>query len=205
MIQSLTSNWKYLDYDQFIVLYVHKAMVITSLFRNDQRIPLVEVERAVLAGENSTILPDGRAVPIKTIAPDLSLDGYLGDKISVQDLQIQDQIGSGGFATIYKGSYTKAGVQVAIKKLSGTSTDAKSKARSFAMFRQEIIVHSTVSHPSIVKLYGAVLSPSFMMVLELIPCGTLFDLIHNWGLPITWPFRTKVALDIALGLEYLHG
>lgn len=34
--------------------------------------------------------------------------------------------------------------------------------------------------------------------------GTLESLIQNFKLPISWPYRLRVALDIASALSYLH-
>ncbi|XP_042067123.1 wall-associated receptor kinase-like 1 [Salvia splendens] len=43
-----------------------------------------------------------------------------------------------------------------------------------------------------------------LLVYEYVPNGTLFDLIHQSQLPISWNMRIKIAADIAGAVAYLH-
>ena len=66
-------------------------------------------------------------------------------------------------------------------------------------------------HPSIVKMYGVMEEPR-SMILQYIPGGTLFDLLHpeeNGGEKLTqhqlrWDVRLRYAHDMATGLYYLQ-
>ena len=43
------------------------------------------------------------------------------------------------------------------------------------------------------------------LITEFMPVGSLWDMLHDPALPdLTWPVRTKVLLQTALGMLFLH-
>src|SRR5690242_307239 len=55
------------------------------------------------------------------------------------------------------------------------------------------------------KLYGACVEASRLcMVMEWVPMGSLFDVLHNARIALPWPLRWKMALDAAIGINALQ-
>ncbi|KAL6582723.1 mitogen activated protein kinase [Orobanche minor] len=114
-------------------------------------------------------------------------------------------LGRGGFGTVYKGELHD-GTKIAVKRMecgviTGTGT---------AEFKSEIAVLTKVRHRHLVALLGYCLEGNEkLLVYEYMPQGTLSRHLFNWvdeGLqPLEWTRRLTVALDVARGVEYLHG
>lgn len=140
--------------------------------------------------------------PLKSVAPDIALVGYKGKVIPFDSLPIKNQIGEGGFATVYLSEFE--GKKVAVKKLNPKEgSTAREISAGFREFRQEILIQGRMNHPNIVNLLGICLAP-FCLVAEFIPCGTLYDYIHNYDVFYGYDMRLKIAEDLARGLKYMH-
>jgi serine/threonine protein kinase len=60
-------------------------------------------------------------------------------------------------------------------------------------------------HPNIVLFMGACTEPgNFAIVTELLPGGSLHDLLHNPKVAISLLQKVKMLKDIALGMNWLH-
>ncbi|KAA8547682.1 hypothetical protein F0562_004111 [Nyssa sinensis] len=82
--------------------------------------------------------------------------------------------------------------------------------KGLAEFKSEIAVLTKVRHRHLVALLGYCLDGNEkLLVYEYMPQGTLSRHIFNWpeeGLkPLEWMKRLTIALDVARGVEYLHG
>lgn len=118
----------------------------------------------------------------------------------------QDNIlGRGGFGTVYKGELHD-GTKIAVKRMeSGVISE-----KGFNEFKAEIAVLTKVRHRHLVALLGYCLEGNErLLVYEYMPQGTLSRHLFNWkdeGLkPLEWTRRLSIALDVARGVEYLHG
>ena len=75
----------------------------------------------------------------------------------------------------------------------------------FSPFPAECAVMKEFRHPNIVMFYGAVVEPpNYCLVLEFCSRGSLWELLHKQELKMEWPFKKKLALDVAKGVHYLH-
>ncbi len=100
---------------------------------------------------------------------------------------------------------------VAVKALHhNLDTEASSpreEALRFLAIHREIAMMSRFRHPNLLQLHGIMLRP-LRMVLEYAPLGDLYKVLHDPdSVPddrFTWKLRTRIALDVALGIEYLH-
>jgi serine/threonine protein kinase len=130
-----------------------------------------------------------------------SSDGWA--PIDPKELDIGPQLGGGGFAVVYKGSYRGTGV--AVKMI----VDPAATPAQLDDFMAELHTMASVSgHRNIVKLVGASPSPPRQcIVMELCRCS-LYDVLQGPSsvaaskVPI--PLRIVWALDVAQALAYLH-
>ncbi|KAK3040722.1 hypothetical protein RJ639_028012 [Escallonia herrerae] len=118
----------------------------------------------------------------------------------------QDNIlGRGGFGTVYKGELHD-GTKIAVKRMeSGVMSE-----KGLEEFKSEIAVLTKVRHRHLVALLGYCLDGNErLLVYEYMPQGTLSRYLFDWkdeGLrPLEWAKRLTIALDVARGVEYLHG
>ncbi|XP_027114149.1 receptor-like kinase TMK4 [Coffea arabica] len=114
-------------------------------------------------------------------------------------------LGEGGFGIVYKGQLHD-GTQIAVKRMESSFMNKK----GLGEFRAEIEVLSKVRHKNLVALHGfCVNGNERLLVYEYMPQGTLGQHLISWQergtLPLTWKQRLSIALDVARGVEYLHG
>ncbi|XP_047061287.1 serine/threonine-protein kinase-like protein At1g28390 [Lolium rigidum] len=114
-------------------------------------------------------------------------------------------VGKGSHGCVYRtrlrvGTGRKA-VTVAVKRASHPQGEAK--------LANEIAVLAAARHlPGVVTLLGVAAPPpgkSSLLVMELMPNGSLHDLLHRSPRPPPWPRRVELALDVARALRALHG
>jgi len=151
--------------------------------------------------------------------------GVEGD--TVQDLLIEkglpiigmESIGSGNFASVYKGMWTEDGPD-GTKKQSVVAVKVMKKMQSPKIredgtpippkwLEREVKTNLTQCHDNLVRVIeSSVDSLPYAIVLEYCPGGSLHDSIigdpsttlHRF----TWEHRLKAALDIAQGMMHLH-
>ncbi|KAL6351503.1 hypothetical protein AAG906_040857 [Vitis piasezkii] len=117
----------------------------------------------------------------------------------------ENVLGRGGFGTVYKGELHD-GTKIAVKRMESGVVSEK----GLTEFKSEIAVLTKVRHRHLVALLGYCLDGNErLLVYEYMPQGTLSRHLFNWkeeGLkPLEWMKRLSIALDVARGVEYLHG
>eukprot|EP00002_Diphylleia_rotans_P026303 TRINITY_DN5233_c0_g1_i1.p1 TRINITY_DN5233_c0_g1~~TRINITY_DN5233_c0_g1_i1.p1 ORF type:complete len:486 (+),score=97.19 TRINITY_DN5233_c0_g1_i1:67-1524(+) len=118
-------------------------------------------------------------------------------EIQYQELKIGNKLGEGAFGVVYSGTWH--GAQVAIKELKNVNADVRAKRE----FQDEVAITSKLRHPNIVLFLGASVSPpKLLMVTEFCRGGTLGKIRQSRRLRSAE--FLKVALNTALGLNYLH-
>lgn len=120
------------------------------------------------------------------------------------------ELGKGGFGTVYLGELPQDDKisntlqppqKVALKKLSRTSQQGNVE------FLNEVDLLSRIHHSKLVSLVGFCEGPVQVLIYEYVEEGTLDQWLYGakQGNPrFTWNCRLQIALDAALGLEYLH-
>jgi len=72
------------------------------------------------------------------------------------------------------------------------------------LVRREIVILSKMNHANVMKFYGATLIlPNVCIVTELLSNGSLDEMLYA-SKPMDWALKIRMAIDVALGLEYLH-
>ncbi|KAL3155148.1 hypothetical protein ABBQ38_011204 [Trebouxia sp. C0009 RCD-2024] len=111
------------------------------------------------------------------------------------------RLGEGGFGVVYKALMNGVD-EVAVKLVKAD----KPTNKELTLFHKEVRVLRTLHHRNIVQFYGACLEPSSMFfVTELMKGGDLYSALRNHPDTMQWDrLGRKVALDVALGINYLH-
>ncbi|KAM5548873.1 LEAF RUST 10 DISEASE-RESISTANCE LOCUS RECEPTOR-LIKE PROTEIN KINASE-like 2.5 [Rosa sericea] len=115
----------------------------------------------------------------------------------------KDQIGKGGYGTVYKGKLPN-GLVVAVKVLS----ESKGNGEEFI---NEVASIGRTSHVNIVTLVGFCYEgEKTALIYEYMPNGSLDKFIHykqgssDESCRLEWITLSEIAVGIARGLEYLH-
>ncbi|KAK9862458.1 hypothetical protein WJX84_000371, partial [Apatococcus fuscideae] len=128
--------------------------------------------------------------------------------ISLDDIRIMRnaegkkcRLGEGGFGVVYKAVMN--GVDEVAVKLVKADTPTP---QEMSAFRKEVRVLRQLHHRNIVQFYGACLEPgSMFFVTELMKGGDLYSALRFHPETMRWDrLGRKVALDVALGINYLH-
>jgi serine/threonine protein kinase len=103
---------------------------------------------------------------------------------------------------VFKGTWEKCNLAVAVKKVLRTSV--MTREQTIDSFRKEVEILAMLDHPHVLKLYGAVLDDdNICIVTELVPGGSLFDLIHTK--PLLKPEAViAISTGVCKGMTYLH-
>ena len=120
-------------------------------------------------------------------------------EIPYDELDMEDQIGQGGFSVIKKGSWRSTDVAAKIIFDPVITEDLISEVRN------EVQMLSLLRHPKIVMLMGmSSKPPNLAIVFEYMPKGWLFDLLHTSSVEIPIEQRLRWSLDIAQLFSFLH-
>ncbi|KFK27491.1 hypothetical protein AALP_AA8G390000 [Arabis alpina] len=110
----------------------------------------------------------------------------------------QRVVGEGGFGIVYHGTLNGY-EQVAVKVLSQSST------QGYKQFKVDLLMR--VHHANLVSLVGYCGEGNHLaLIYEFVPNGDLRQHLSGKGgrSIINWGIRLRIALEAALGLEYLH-
>ena len=112
--------------------------------------------------------------------------------IAFPELSLGQSIGRGSYGEVFKGRWR--GSEVAVKLI---HTEDESD------FRSEAALLQSLRHPNVVLAMGVCLSPA-ALVLEFVPQGSLYNLLHRSQIELTPGAVKSIALDIAKAMNYLH-
>lgn len=118
-------------------------------------------------------------------------------EINGADIEFTKKLGSGANGKVYRGLYK--GKEVALKVL--TAVDAQDEMEEF---KKELLILTSVRAPSIVKFYGASLKPKLTLVMEYCSRGSLYHVLSNKQLDISWDMAINFILQMSEGMAELH-
>ncbi|KAK4757577.1 hypothetical protein SAY87_018878 [Trapa incisa] len=128
--------------------------------------------------------------------------------IKNSDLEELRELGSGTYGTVYHGKWR--GSDVAIKRINDRCFTGKAseQERMRYDFWNEAIKLADLHHPNVVAFYGVVLDGpggSVATVTEYMVNGSLRTALQKSERNLDKRKRLLIAMDVAFGMEYLHG
>ncbi|KAL0013627.1 hypothetical protein SO802_000696 [Lithocarpus litseifolius] len=128
--------------------------------------------------------------------------------IKNSDLEELRELGSGTFGTVYHGKWR--GTDVAIKRINDRCFAGKpsEQERMRDDFWNEAIKLADLHHPNVLAFYGVVLDGpggSVATVTEYMVNGSLRNALQKNEKNLDKRKRLLIAMDVAFGMEYLHG
>lgn len=105
-------------------------------------------------------------------------------------------LGKGSHGYVYKAQLHQYKLIAAVKKSKCNNSPAEN----------EIEILSRVNHPRLVNLLGYAIDSkqNKLIVVEFMPNGSLYELLHSSAKPPNWTRRVRFALQIARGVHFLH-
>ncbi|CAN6170521.1 unnamed protein product [Urochloa humidicola] len=127
--------------------------------------------------------------------------------ISNEDLEDLREMGSGAFGTVFHGKWK--GTDVAIKRIKNSCFMLPSPQadKLITEFWREADIISKLHHPNILALYGVVNNgpgATLATVTEFMVNGSLKKVLLRKDKYLDWRKRVMLAMDAAIGMEYLH-
>ncbi|KAH9602875.1 hypothetical protein KSS87_021646 [Heliosperma pusillum] len=128
--------------------------------------------------------------------------------IKSADVEEIRELGSGTYGAVYYGKWK--GSDVAIKRIKASCFVARpsERERLIADFWKEALLLSSLHHPNVVSFYGIVRDGpdgSLATVTEFMVNGSLKQYLQKKDRTIDRRKRLIIAMDVAFGMEYLHG
>ena len=115
------------------------------------------------------------------------------------DLVIGELLGKGFFGQVFKVTHRITKEVMVLKELHRVEETAQLN------FLKEVAVLKSLNHKNVLKFIGVLYKEKRLhLVTEYVAGGSLKELLHDSGLPLTWPERLSFAKDIACGMAYLH-
>ncbi|KAL6079285.1 putative Serine/threonine protein kinase-transforming protein Rmil [Balamuthia mandrillaris] len=126
-------------------------------------------------------------------------------QMDFDEIKIDERIGKGSYGEVYRGTWR--GTVVAIKKLPyylREMENSKERFNFMQSFVEETNIMKSLSHPNIVQLYASFTQPEVCMVMEYMSRGSLYQILHNDELELSWDLLRQIMLDACKGMTYLH-
>jgi polo-like kinase 4 len=128
------------------------------------------------------------------------MSSTFGDKI--EDYDVLDLLGKGGFACVYRARSKTNGQEVAIKMIDKKLMQAGSMV---ARVRNEVEIQSRLKHPTILELFNYFEDNHYVyLVLEICQNGELNRFLRSSGRRLTEEEARRVFSQVVQGLLYLH-
>ena len=123
---------------------------------------------------------------------------------TIEDIQdfyeLQNDVGDGNFALVWKSRDIQTGEFVAVKHIEKRKVVGK-----HTMLKDEVNIMKDCDHENIVKLFTALETPdSYYLCMEFVSGGDLFDLITD-KVKFNEDEAAWMMYDLASALVYLHG
>jgi len=134
--------------------------------------------------------------------PSLSLNSVVSDEdngIDMSEVKILEKIGRGSFGDIYRAEWR--GTEVAVKKIPFNSINEDLVQEML----NEARIMESIRHPNVLSLMGCCpRPPEVCIIMEYMPRGSLYQILQDSRIPLSWQLIQRMALDAARGMNFLH-
>ncbi|CAF2699290.1 unnamed protein product, partial [Rotaria sp. Silwood2] len=114
---------------------------------------------------------------------------------------MHEEIGAGAFGIVHRATWKTTRYIVAVKKLHLTHLTGKMEKEFF----KELSLLNNIRCPNIISFYGACTEAGkYAMVMEYMSLGSLYKLLHEDNIVLTWSERLAIAFQTTSGINYLH-
>ncbi|KAJ8921657.1 hypothetical protein NQ315_010566 [Exocentrus adspersus] len=118
----------------------------------------------------------------------------------IEDYEVHNLLGKGGFASVYRAKCLKTGIEVAIKMIDKKLMQATGMV---SRVKQEVSIHSRLKHPSILELFICFEDINYVyLVLELCHNGELQKYVKEKSL--SEAEVSSIMRQVVEGIRYLH-
>lgn len=119
--------------------------------------------------------------------------------IDMKDIFIKQKIGRGSFGDIYLALWKST--EVAVKKIPYKSLDDE----TIRELSNEARIMNSIRHPHVLSLMGiSPYPPEVCIIMEYMSHGSLFEVIKDKKIPLSWELKKRIASDAAKGMNFLH-
>ncbi len=134
------------------------------------------------------------------------LEGLLAGRTLGSRYRVEEVIGRGGFAAVYRARDERLGRTAAVKVITVAAQDAATRDQIRKRFAREARVAASLDHPNVVTVYDVGTDPDLQLdflVMELLEGE---DLAHRLGRPDPLPLQAAVRIlrDAARGIAAGH-
>jgi len=144
--------------------------------------------------------PDRIPMTVESARGSAALLPYHTQQIRKGHWRLGKKIGAGTFGVVHQGLNDDNGMAVAVKVMKRMGRDDAAVKE----LENEITLMQKLDHPNIVRYLGCQVDPECCYIFcEWVPCGSLADMIKNYG-PLGEPILKRYLLQILAGLSYLH-
>ncbi len=161
-------------------------------------LPLPKVENVASAPAQPLVLTKPIAIPAPTPIKAPEKPSFaVSYTLNYQQLTFGRELGKGGFGIVHQGIWRHNDVAIKQLLINNLSTEASDE------FKAESAIMARLHSPNIVQLYGCCFSPQYCIVMEYMPKGSLYSVLHS-NQELTWSNRIRIAVDMARGVAFLH-
>ncbi|TYH75649.1 hypothetical protein ES332_D04G034300v1 [Gossypium tomentosum] len=130
---------------------------------------------------------------------ELTLTSFSYNELKRATNGFKEESGKGSFGAVYKGSLNRGRNLIAVKRLEKLVEEGERE------FQAEMRAIGRAHHKNLVRLLGYCAEDSKrVLVYEYMGNGSLADLLFKSRQRPDWDERTRIALDVARGILYLH-
>ncbi|KAJ0085830.1 hypothetical protein Patl1_08616 [Pistacia atlantica] len=122
---------------------------------------------------------------------------------ATNDFSAESFLGKGSHGSVYKAVLQDGKLIAAVKK---TTFHIQPCTNCTSPAENEIEILSRIQNPRLVNLIGFCVDAkqNKLLVVEYMPNGSLYDLLHSSSRPPSWTRRVRFALQIAKAIQTLH-
>eukprot|EP01107_Rhizomastix_libera_P017087 TRINITY_DN764_c0_g1_i2.p1 TRINITY_DN764_c0_g1~~TRINITY_DN764_c0_g1_i2.p1 ORF type:complete len:766 (-),score=274.62 TRINITY_DN764_c0_g1_i2:102-2399(-) len=131
-------------------------------------------------------------------------DGYKrlqegNQEIRINDVKLHERIGKGTFGEVFRAQWR--GAVIALKKMPVQSL----RGNALKDFQKEINLMKALRHPNVLQYLGSCVSPpDICIALEYMCRGSLYSILHNPDIKLSWGLILRILTDASRGMLYLH-